>query len=364
MTTRDNAVKVVTPEKSLFDEFTAAIYQIYKNYTLRVLLQTVLTIWGVITLTFFLIRLMPGNPIDVQVAIILERESISYEEAKARAASMFDFDPNESLIEQYVAYLGQVVRLDLGKSIVSPGTLVIDQIKQFLPWTLLSVGIGLLISFSLGVILGMLVAYYRNSPFDHLISFIASILTGVPNYIIGLTIIIVFGIQMKWFNVGELRGTYSSGLTPGLNAAFILDVIKHAALPVITYVLSTLGGWILSMKSSTMSVLSEDYVTVAQARGLSEGRIVSAYVGRNASLPLFTQMAISIGFVLGGSVVIEELLLYWGLGHYLFSSITTRDYTAMQGVFLILTTSVALANLFAELLYSRLDPRVRVSGEK
>jgi peptide/nickel transport system permease protein len=364
MTTRDNALEVVTPGKSIFDQFTAAFHRIYKNYTLRVLLQALVTIWGVITLTFFLIRLMPGNPVDIQIAIILNQENISYEEAKARASAIFKFDPNESIPEQYVKYLGQIARLDLGESIVSPGTRIVDQIMQFLPWTLLSVGIGLLISFALGVFLGMIVAYYRNSPFDHIISLLASILTGVPNYIIGLTIIIVFGIQLKWFNVGALRGTYTAGITPGLNAAFILDVMKHAALPIITYVMSTLGGWILSMKSSTMSVLSEDYVTVAQARGLSEGRIVSAYVGRNASLPLFTQVAISIGFVLGGSVVIEELLLYWGLGHYLFSSITTRDYTAMQGVFLILTTSVALANLFAELLYSRLDPRVRVSGEK
>jgi peptide/nickel transport system permease protein len=364
MATDGRVIGVVTPQQdSFFDRFRTVSRKLYKNYTLRALLQAALTIWGVMTLTFFLIRLMPGNPIDIAVAVILERESISYEEAYARVAGSFNFDPDASLVDQYVDFIGDLLRLDLGTSLVSPGTRVVDQIIQFLPWTLFAVGTGLVISFTIGILLGMLTAYYRNSPFDHAVSLIGALLTGVPNYIIGLTIIIVFGIQLKWFNVGDLRGTYDTRLTPGLNAAFVLDVLKHAALPILIYVLSTLGGWVLSMKSSTTSVLSEDYVAVAQARGLPERRIITAYVGRNASLPLFTQMAISVGFVLGGSVVIEELLVYWGLGHYLFYSITTRDYTAMQGVFLILTTSVVLANLFADLVYSRLDPRVRIAGD-
>lgn len=364
MATRDPAIGAAAQQPSFFDELSLAVGRVYRNYTLRLLLQAVLTVWGVMTLTFFLIRLMPGNPVDILTAQILQNESISYEDAYARAAGSLNFDPHANVGQQYLKFIGDIIRLDLGVSLVSPGTRVIDQILQFLPWTLFAVGSGLLISFTLGIILGMFTAYYRNSPFDHAISLIAAILTGVPNYILGLAIIIIFGIQLKWFNVGDLRGTYDPRLTPGLNLAFILNVIKHAALPVLIYVLSTLGGWILSMKSSTMSVLSEDYVAVAQARGLQENRIITAYVGRNAALPLFTQIAISIGFVLGGSVVIEELLIYWGLGHYLFSSITTRDYTAMQSVFLVLTTSVVFANLFADLLYSRLDPRVRVRGEK
>lgn len=365
MVTHDPAIgEAVRKEPAFLNQLGVRLRRLYRNYTVRVLLQALLTVWGVVTFTFFLIRLMPGNPIDVQIQIILNQENISYEDAYARAAGMFNFDPDASPLEQYVEYLGDLLRLDLGQSIVSPGTYVINQILFFLPWTVFSVGVGLLISFTLGILFGMMMAFYRNSPFDHVLSILASIMTGVPNYIFALAIIVIFGIQLRWFNVGELRGTYDGYLTPGFYPEFLFNVLKHAMLPILIYVLSTLGGWMLSMKSSTTSVLGEDYVSVAEARGLPERRIITAYVGRNASLPLFTQLAINIGFVLGGSVVIEEIMIYWGLGHYLFSSITTRDYTAMQGVFLFLTMSVVFSNLFADLLYSRLDPRVRISGEK
>jgi peptide/nickel transport system permease protein len=266
-------------------------------------------------------------------------------------------------VQQYFGFLGDLLRLDLGVSITSPGTKVIDQLLRFLPWTLFSVGLGLLISFTLGILLGIVMAYNRNSPLDHALSLIASILSAVPNFIWALIIIIVFGINLRWFNIGALRGTYDPAITPGLTMEFIGNVLLHAALPIFIYVISTLGTWMLSMKSSTVSVLSEDYVTVAEARGLSSGRIATAYVGRNAALPLFTQLMIAIGFVLGGAVVIEELLVYWGVGHFLFASITTRDYTSMQGVFVFITTSVVIANLLADLLYARLDPRVSVAGE-
>jgi len=340
------------------------LHNISRNYTLRVLLQAVITIWAVMTFTFFLIRLMPGNPIDVLIEQILTQEGISYQEAYDRVAASFDIDPDASTFDQYLDWLTDLLRFDLGESITSPGTKVLDEIARFLPWTVFAVGTGLLISFVLGIVLGMTMAYYRNSPLDHALSLFASFMTGVPNYIWGLLIIIVLGIQWGWFNVGALRGTYDVGLTPGFNLEFILSVLEHAFLPIITYVVSTLGSWMLNMKSSTMSVLNEDYVNVAEARGLKDNRIITAYVGRNASLPLFTQLTISIGFVLGSGVVIEEIFVYWGLGHYLFQSITVRDYTSMQGVFLILTMTVVLANVFADLTYGFLDPRVRVSGEK
>ena len=336
--------------------------RVYRSYTFRALFQALLTIWGVITFTFFLIRLMPGNPIDILVDQIIQQESLSYADAYARVASSFDFDPNASVIDQYFEYIGGLLRLDLGESIVSPGTKIIDQLVRYLPWTVFSVGVGLLLSFAIGILLGILMAYYRNSPLDHSLSLLASILSAVPNFIWALIIVIVFGIDLRWFNIGELRGTYDATVTPGFTLEFLGSVIKHAALPIFVYVISTLGTWMLSMKSSTASVLGEDYVTVAEARGLPGRRISTAYVGRNAALPLFTQFMIAIGFVLGGSVVIEELLVYWGIGHYLFYSITTRDYTAMQAVFLFITASVVFANLFADLLYARLDPRVSVTG--
>jgi len=345
-------------------DFFTVIRRIYNNYTIRVILQAALTVWAVITFTFFLVRLMPGNPVQVYVDFLINQQNITYEEALSRAGTQFKFDPDENVVSQYMRYLGQLARFDLGESITSSGTRVLDQILGYLPWTLFSAGLGLLISFSLGMILGMLMAYFRNSPLDHGLSLVSSILSSVPNYIWGLMILIVFGVQLKWFNVGDLRGTYSPTIKPGFTLVFMLDILKHAFLPVLVYVIGTIGQWMLSMRSSTTSVMGEDYVNVAKARGLRQGRIVTAYVGRNAALPLFTLLAISIGFVIGGSVIIENLFVYNGLGYFLFWSISQRDYTSMQGVFLFITISVIVSNLLADLLYSRLDPRIRITGEK
>ncbi len=336
----------------------------HKNYYVRAFVQAIVTIWAIMSLTFILVRLMPGNPVDILIEQILTQEGISYQEAYDRVAASFNIDPNASLLDQYVDYFGDLIRLDLGTSVTSPGTLVIDEIARFLPWTLFAVGSGLLISFVLGIVLGMMMAYYRDSVLDHSLSLVSSFFTGVPNYIWGLLIIIGPGISWKWFDVGAVRGTYDPGLTPGLSLEFIASVIEHALLPIITYVLATLGGWMLSMKSSTTSVLNDDYVNVAEARGLKDRRIITSYVGRNAALPLFTQLSISVGFVLGSGVVVEEIFVYWGFGHYLFASIVVRDYTAIQGAVLVLTSAIVLSNLFADLTYGLLDPRVRITGEK
>lgn len=353
------------PAKTASPSIATIFRRITANYTLRVVLQALVTIWAVITFTFFLIRLMPGNPVDVYVDFLMNQQQLTYDEARQIAAGQFKFDVNASPLTQYVEYMGQLLRGDLGQSIVSSGTQVIDQITRFLPWTLFAVGMGLFISFCLGISLGTLMAYNRKSALDHVLSLISSILSAVPNYIWGLLILIVFGVQLKWFSVGDLRGTYDPKLTPAFTPEFIIDVLEHAALPVLVYVMGTIGAWMLNMRNSTVSTLGEDYVNVARARGLTPRRIIVSYVGRNAALPMFTLLAINIGFIIGGSIIIEELFVYKGIGSLLILSITQRDYTLMQGVFLIVTISVVLSNLLADLLYSRLDPRVRVGkGEK
>ncbi len=334
--------------------------ELWSNYTFRTVIQALITVWAVITFIFFLVRLMPGNPVDVYIDYIMNQENLSYTEAYARAASQFKFDPDANVIIQYVEYMGQLLQGDLGESITSTGTPVISQILRFLPWTLFAVGLGLFVSFVLGVILGIIMAYNRNSPIDVVLSLFSSILSAVPNYIWGLLILIVFGVQLQWFSIGSLRGTYSPGLQPGFTFEFIISVLEHAFLPVLVYVSGSLGTWMLTMRNSTINVLGEDYVNVARARGLPRSRIVMAYVGRNASLPMFTLLAINIGFIIGGSVIIEELFVYKGLGSFLFWSISQRDYTSMQGVLLIIVMSVVFSNLLADLLYSRLDPRVRL----
>ena len=339
------------------------LQKLWRNYTFRTFVQSLITIWAVITFIFFLVRMMPGNPVEIYVNYLINLENLTYEDAYNRAASQFKFDPSASWFEQYLVYLGQLLRGDLGESITSTGTKVIDQILRFLPWTVFCVGLALLLSFIFGMLFGMISAYYRNTWIDNFISLIASIFSAVPDYIWGLMIIIIFGVQLQWFSVGDLRGTYNPSLTPGFNISFILSVFKHATLPILAYVIGTIGFWILAMRGSTTSTLGEDYVNIAKARGLTQGRIITAYVGRNASLPLFTLLAINIGFVIGGSVIVEELFVYKGLGSFLFWSISQRDYTSMQGVLLMITMAVVFSNMLADLLYSRLDPRVRISGD-
>ena len=164
--------------------------------------------------------------------------------------------------------------------------------------------------------------------------------------------------------IAAMRGSLSPNVVPGLSWTFLSDAFFHAALPIGTYFITTVGSWMLSMKSSTISTLGEDYVTVARARGLKDGRIMTAYVGRNASLPLFTQLAISIGFVVGGSLLIETIFVYQGIGASLGSAINRRDYTVMQGIFLVITLSVVLANFFSDLLYSWIDPRIKLGHQE
>lgn len=255
-------------------------------------------------------------------------------------------------------------RGDLGQSLVSPSTAVSQVIAKYLPWTLFSAGIGLPIRFILGISLGMSIAYRRKGVLDHTLSALGSFLQAIPNYLVAIIILVFFGVQLGWLPITKMRGAHSPGVEPALSLTFVADVLYHAALPTVTYVLTTVGSWILLMKSSTLATLEEEYVMVARARGLPDRHILRSYVSRNAVLPLFSQLAIAAGFVVGGSVVIERIFVYEGIGFVLLEAIHRRDYPVMQGFFLMITVAVIMANLLADLLYSRLDPRIRIVGEE
>ncbi len=333
-----------------------------RSYFVQKLAKTLVTAFVVTTLIFFLIRLLPGNPVEQMVNLLITQQGMSVQEANDRAASLFSIDFNRPLHLQYLDYLSNTARGDFGMSILSPGASVASIIAKFLPWTIFSVGISLLFSFTIGILLGMLMAYRRDSWLDHALTVFASIFTSIPNYLVGLMLIVWLGIQWKIVPIAEMRGSLSPNTVPGLTWTFIADAFFHASLPITTYFITTIGTWMLSMKSSTISTLGEDYVTVAKARGLSDWRITTAYVGRNASLPLFTQLALSVGFIVGGSLLIETIFVYQGIGQTLFNAISRRDYTLMQGIFLIITLSVIFANFFADLLYSWLDPRIKLQS--
>ena len=339
------------------------IHRLARSYVLRRVLKALVTVFLITSLTFFLVRLLPGNPVDTYINTLIAQYGVAYQDAASQAAGLFSFDPSEPLVLQYVKYLSSLAHGDLGKPLLSQGTTVGELIKTYLPWTLFSVGVGLLISFTLGVGLGMLIAYRREGVADHTLSAVGSILHSVPNYLQGIMIVVFLGVQLGWLPITNMRGAYSPGVTPNLSLDFVKDALYHASLPIVTYVLSTIGSWMLIMKSSTLATLDEDYVTAARARGLKDRHITTAYVGRNAVLPLFTQLAIAAGFVVGGSILIEPIFQYQGIGVLLRNSVNQRDYPMMQGIFLVVTVSVVVANLLADLLYGRLDPRIRITSE-
>jgi len=333
------------------------------SYLFGKLLKTIFTIFVVTTLIFFLIRLLPGNPIEQMMTQLVNEQGLTMAEARDRAASLFTIDLNKPFYLQYLEYLRNTLRGDFGNSLLSPGTTVASIILKFLPWTLFSVGIGLILSFIVGMLLGMIMAYNRDTWIDHVLTVFASVFSSVPDYLIGLMAVVWLGIQWQLVPIGAMRGSLSPNTIPGPTWAFISDAFFHAALPIGTYFITSVGRWMLSMKGSTLSTLGEDYVTVARARGLKDWRITTAYIGRNASLPLFTQLALSIGFIVGGSLLIERIFVYQGIGLSLGNAIGRRDYTVMQGIFLVITLAVIFANFFADLLYSWLDPRIKLGKQ-
>lgn len=351
----------ITTSQTTSSTLSDGIRKITSSYLLRRLAKALFSIWLVASITFFVIRAMPGSAVDVLMQE-LTAQGVSPEDARNQAAALMNIDLDQPLASQYLEYLGNVVRGDLGNSYRSAGKPVSQLIAQVLPWTLFSVGLALLITFVLGIALGTIMAYKRDTWIDHLLSNIAATLDAVSPYLIGLLAILLLGITWKLVPIMDMRGAVSPGIKPGFTLEFLVDIFKHVRVLLLVYVLSSIGSWMLQMKSNTVATLGEDYVTVARARGLTDGRILTAYVGRNATLPLFTRLATSVGFVVGGSVLLETLFTYQGVGFLLARSIADRDYPIMQGVFLIITISVIFANLLADYVYGWLDPRVHLVG--
>lgn len=325
---------------------------------LRAVFKGALTILAATTITFALIRLLPGNPVELRIEELMREGTMTYEEATAQVSALYAIDLDVPVAQQYFTFVGNLLRGDLGTSFLSTGTPVMSIILSVLPWTLFSVGTGLMLSFAVGMALGLVAAYRRGSLFDQAATTIGSIVSSVPNYLVAILIVLVLGVQLRLIPITQMRGAYSPGIQPGFTPQFVGDVLFHAALPITVYFLTHIGHWILSMRSATLGALEEDFVIAARARGLSDGRITTAYVGRNAMLPLVTQLAISIGFIVGGAVLIEQIFVYQGVGQRLITAVAQRDYPVMQGILLLTTISVVIANLVADLLYERLDPRI------
>lgn len=327
------------------------------NWIIRKGLTAIITIFTAISFTFFIIHLLPGNPIDAYIDHLI---ALGWTPDRAEEVVKYIFsleELNQPVWEKFVKYVRNILVGDLGYSFMSRSIKVSSILSYALPWTAFLVSISLTLSFVVGVVLGMFIAYRRGGVLDSTVSLGGSVMASIPNYIFASMFAFVFCAILRVFPAG---GAYSANVEPGFNWPFIADVLYHAAVPISSYFITGIWVWMLSMRSSTISILGQDYVVAAEARGLHKRRIAMTYVGRNAILPLFTTLAISIGTMFGNGIFIETMFAYPGIGYIISLGVSTRDYPIIMGCFLVITVTVVAANFIADMLYSKLDPRIRM----
>jgi peptide/nickel transport system permease protein len=264
---------------------------------------------------------------------------------------------NQNLLQQYFTYLYNLAHGNLGLSFSHYPVPVIDVIRNDLPWTLLLVGIAVAISFTLGTFLGTLAAWRRGSLLDSVLPPILLFCWSFPPFFLGMLLLYFLGLKAGWFPISH---AYAIDQAITLSPKFVGSVAYHAILPAFVLVLTTIGGWCLGMRNNMVATLSEDYITMAQTKGLKNRRVMLMYAARNAILPQITALAITLGFVVSGQVLIETIFSYPGVGFDLVSAAQNQDYPLLQALLLFIVAAVLAANFLVDILYVRLDPRARV----
>lgn len=310
-----------------------------------------LTALVAITVDFLIPRLMPGNPVEALLARL--QSQVTTGTIKSLEAQ-FGLNTREGLWGQYVHYLGSVTRGNLGISTGYYPSTVASVIRGGLPWTLGLVGTATVISFLLGTALGTAVGWRRGTWLDNMLPAM-TFFQAAPYFFVAFLALDAFATRLGWFPTGQ---AYSLGAFPAWNASYAGDVLSHAALPALTIVVCSAAGWIVGMRNVMVTTMDEDYVLVAQAKGLAKRRVIW-YAARNAILPSISGFSLAIGFVVSGALLTEIVFSYPGLGWILLQAVNNRDYPLLQGIFLIITFAVLAANLAADLVYVLLDPRTR-----
>jgi peptide/nickel transport system permease protein len=311
--------------------------------------------WCSVTLGFVLPRLMPGDPAVTLLARLrgkLSPESL----AEMRDALGF---ANGSMVTQYAVYWRHLLHGDLGLSIAYYPVGVGEVIGTGLGWTLGLTGAAVIVSFAAGTLLGALAAWRRGSWLDRAVLPALAVAGAVPYFWLAMLMLFLLGYGLGWFPLGH---AYSLDREPGWTFAFAVDVVRHAALPALTLVAATLGGWMLGMRNTMIALLDADFIKLAWAKGLPPRQIMLRYAARNALLPNVTSFGMALGFVLSGSLLTEIVFSYPGLGYLLVQAVRNKDYALMQGLFLLITLAVLAANFIVDIAYVALDPRTRAHG--
>jgi peptide/nickel transport system permease protein len=328
------------------------------RYIVRRIGFFLVTLWAALTFNFFLPRLMPGNPALAMLSRFESRGHLG-PQALHTIEIAFGLNHQQSLLHQYWAYLGNSATGNFGVSYTFFPDSVGHEILQALPWTLGLVGVTTVVTFILGTLIGLVSAWFRGGKLDSVLPPLFVILSGFPYFWFALLAILLFGVTLNWL---PISGGYDSTLIPSLTGAFVINVLEHSVLPAITIVLTSIGGWALTMRNNTITVVAEDYVRMARAKGIRQWKIMWHYAGRNAIMPNLTGFGIALGFVVSGAVLVEYVFNYPGLGWMLLDAVSNEDFPLMQALFLLITVTVLVAVLAVDLLTAMLDPRTRDGG--
>lgn len=325
------------------------------KYYLRKTGYFVLTLWAAITLNFIIPRLQPGDPAEIMVTQLAGRGEVDPAQVQAIRA-MLGY-ANDNVFIAYWEYLKQLAQGDLGISFTYFPFPVTEVIWQALPWTLGLVGVTQILAFMIGTLLGAFAAWRRNSRFDSVVTVGSTFMGNLPSFWIGMIILFVLAYELGWFPaVGGYGYT-----TPGWNWLFINDVLAHATLPAITLMVTAPIGFILGMRNTMVQELGGDYIRLAQAAGLPDRKVALGYAARNALLPTVTSFALSLGVLMSGSILIEQVFDYPGMGRLMGEATSNRDFPLMQAILLTTITIVLTASFVVDLLYGVIDPRARKS---
>lgn len=318
---------------------------------------SLLTLAMSVILLFFLLRMIPGDVVEIYALKIQNQQGLTYDRAYELATQLLNYDPNENVLEQFVRYCGGLLHGQLGESYLETGVSANSLIKTRLPWTLFVSSCALFISFFIGVAIGGFVAQHRKGVANKAASAYISLSGSIPDYLMALLLVVLFSYKLKWFPAQNNYDAFS--VTPGLNMPFISSVLQHAFLPILSYALAQTGTWIMQMRGSCIGVLGEDYILAARARGISDRTIRKRYMKKNALLPLITSFGVSFGSLFGGATLMESIFNYPGIGLEISNRIVSKDYMVVQGLIFFSAFMIIMVNLAVDMIYPLIDPRVR-----
>lgn len=321
--------------------------------TLKRIAEYTLMFLIIISLNFALPRMMPGDPF-MQLSGAAGEVVEGYT-AEQREYFRTYYGLDRPLAEQFVNYIAELGRGDLGFSYYYKES-VVSMIMRRLPWTLLLVSAATVISLVAGLVMGSFAAWRRGQKSERMVYLVIVVLGEVPAFLVGLALLLFLAAGLGWFPLAGAMTHFARFDSPWERVA---DIIYHAALPVLTLALARSGSFFLLTRNSLATVLTRDYMLTARAKGLSKWKIRWRHALRNAMLPLITRTAMQVGSMVGGAVLVENVFNYPGLGKLMQDAVFVRDYPLLQGIFLVLVVTVIAANLAADLLYRRLDPRLK-----